>query len=152
MFAGGMGIQEILIILMVGLLVFGAARLPKIARSLGQGIKEFKKTVKGLDDDDEDSGSKVKYVQSPPPTYGPQQYPQGPQYGPGPQTQQGAQYPPNSGGPQNQGPGGTAQNQWAQNTGQQAPDQSPPGTSQPPPGTSQPPPGTSQQDEGGKKA
>ena len=43
MFAGGIGFQEIMIILVVGLLVFGAARLPKIAKSLGQGIKEFKK-------------------------------------------------------------------------------------------------------------
>jgi sec-independent protein translocase protein TatA len=157
MFAGGIGIQEIVIILIVGLLVFGAARLPKIARSLGQGIKEFKKTVKGLDVDDEESENKVKYVQNPPPNYGAQQYPQGPQYGAGPQTQPGTQYPPYSGSPQDQGQ--TAQNQW--NAGQQAPNQSPPGTtSQPPPGTSQPPPGTtsqpppgtSQQNEGEKKA
>ncbi len=143
MFAGGIGIQEIVIILIVGLLVFGAARLPKIARSLGQGIKEFKKTVKGLDEDDEESKNKVKYVQNPPPNYGPQQYPQGPQYGPGQQAQPGTQYPPYSESPQNQGPGQTAQNQW--NTEQQPP-------SQPPSGTSQPPSGTSQQDEGKQKA
>jgi sec-independent protein translocase protein TatA len=154
MFAGGIGIQEIVIVLIVGLLVFGAARLPKIARSLGQGIKEFKKTVKGLEEDDDESGNKVKYVQSPPPNYGAQQYPQGPQYGPGPQTQPGTQYPPYSGSPQNQGPGQTAQNQWAQNTGQQPPDQSPPGTTQPPQGTTQPPNqgNATQQDEGEKKA
>ena len=66
---GGIGIQEIVIILIVGLLVFGAARLPKIARSLGQGIKEFKKTVKGLEDDDEDEDrNKMRYVQN---GYGP---------------------------------------------------------------------------------
>lgn len=63
---GGIGMQEILIILIVGLLVFGAARLPKIARSLGLGIKEFKKTVKGLDDDDSED-NKMKYVQNQPP-------------------------------------------------------------------------------------
>ena len=62
---GGIGMQEILIVLIVGLLVFGAARLPKIARSLGLGIKEFKKTVKGLDDDSEDN--QIKYVQNQPP-------------------------------------------------------------------------------------
>jgi len=56
---GGIGIQEIVIILIVGLLVFGAARLPKIARSLGLGIKEFKKTVKGLEDDDDEGPSNV---------------------------------------------------------------------------------------------
>ncbi len=63
---GGIGMQEILIVLIVGLLVFGAARLPKIARSLGLGIKEFKKTVKGLDDDDSED-DKIKYVQNQPP-------------------------------------------------------------------------------------
>ena len=62
---GGIGMQEILIILVIGLLVFGATRLPKIARSLGLGIKEFKKTIKGLDDDD-DEPSKIQYVQQPP--------------------------------------------------------------------------------------
>jgi TatA/E family protein of Tat protein translocase len=97
MFAGGIGVQEIVIILIVGLLVFGAARLPKIARSLGQGIKEFKKTVKGIEDDDEEE-SKVRYVQNPPPNYQPQQplpgqYPQGPQYQQPQQYQQSPQQP-----------------------------------------------------------
>ena len=60
---GGIGIQEILVILVVGLLVFGAARLPKIAKSLGLGIREFKKTIKGLDEDDSDETHKVGYSQ-----------------------------------------------------------------------------------------
>jgi sec-independent protein translocase protein TatA len=62
---GGIGVQEIVIILIVGLLVFGASRLPKIARSLGQGIKEFKKTVKGLDEDEDEAQAKVRYVTPP---------------------------------------------------------------------------------------
>jgi len=49
---GGIGVQEILVVLIVGLLVFGATRLPKIARSLGLGIKEFKKTIKSVEDDE----------------------------------------------------------------------------------------------------
>jgi sec-independent protein translocase protein TatA len=96
---GGVGIQEIVIILIVGLLVFGAARLPKIAKSLGQGIREFKKTVKDLDEDDDEN--KIKYVNQGPPhaqqqqpgPYQPQAYPQynqGMQY----QQPQGAQQPP----------------------------------------------------------
>ncbi len=107
---GGIGIQEIVIILIVGLLVFGAARLPKIARSLGQGIKEFKKTVKGLDEDEEDEGkSRVKYVQQQPPQFQSQQYPQGQQY------TQGPVQPPYATGPQGQGyGGGTPQQQWTQ--------------------------------------
>ena len=120
MFAGGIGVQEIVIILIVGLLVFGAARLPKIARSLGQGIKEFKKTVKGLEDDDDESANKVKYVQNQPPNYQVQQpYQQGPQYQQGPAQQQYAQGPqaPNTQQTQ-QNP---AQNQPAQNTAPQNP-------------------------------
>ena len=125
MFAGGVGIQEILIILIVGLLVFGAARLPKIARSLGQGIKEFKKTVKGLEDDDDESANRVRYVQNQPPNYqGQQQYPQGPQYQQGPM-QQGDQNPPHSTGPQapntQQNQQNPSQNQRAQNTAPQGP-------------------------------
>ena len=107
---GGIGMQEILIVLIVGLLVFGAARLPKIARSLGLGIKEFKKTVKGLDDDSEDN--QIKYVQNQPPIS--QQ-----QYNPGMQ-QPG--FTPNPQYYQNQ-PGGAGQPQAAgagagQTTGQ----------------------------------
>lgn len=67
---GGIGIQEIAIILIVGILVFGAARLPKIAKSLGQGIKEFKKTVKDLDEDE----NEIKYVDQGPHYAQPQQY------------------------------------------------------------------------------
>lgn len=42
----GMGIQELLVILLVCLLIFGAAKLPEIGRALAGTIKEFKKTLK----------------------------------------------------------------------------------------------------------
>lgn len=45
------GPLEILVILIVVLLLFGAKRLPEIGRSLGEGIKEFKKSIKGGDDE-----------------------------------------------------------------------------------------------------
>ncbi len=123
MFAGGIGMQEILIILVVGLLVFGAARLPKIARSLGLGIKEFKKTVKGLEEDVDSDSDKVRYVQNQPPNYPNQQGQPYAQYNAGQQNPNtGQNYtPPNYGGgaPQSQpyGPGsqGQAPNQNAQN-------------------------------------
>jgi sec-independent protein translocase protein TatA len=121
MFAGGIGVQEIVIILIVGLLVFGAARLPKIARSLGQGIKEFKKTVKGLEDDDDESANRMKYVQNQPPNYqAQQQYPQGQQY------QQGPVQQPYNAGPQTpntQQNQQNPQNQQSQNTAPQGPKQ-----------------------------
>ncbi|HEX4776095.1 MAG TPA: twin-arginine translocase TatA/TatE family subunit [Acidimicrobiia bacterium] len=48
------GVPELLIILAVVLLLFGSTRLPKLARSLGQASKEFKKGVdEGSRDDDE---------------------------------------------------------------------------------------------------
>ena len=46
---GSIGIQEILLLLLIALLVFGASRLPEIGRGLGQGIMNFKKSVKGED-------------------------------------------------------------------------------------------------------
>lgn len=47
-----LGTPELLIILVLVLLVFGGAKLPKLARSLGQAQKEFKDGInEGLDDD-----------------------------------------------------------------------------------------------------
>ncbi len=40
-----LGVPELLIVLAVVLLLFGSTRLPKLARSLGQASKEFKKGV-----------------------------------------------------------------------------------------------------------
>ena len=47
----GLGYQELLIILVIVLLLFGAQRLPDLARSLGSSVKEFKKGVHELKDD-----------------------------------------------------------------------------------------------------
>ena len=44
----GMGPWEIVLILVVVLLVFGAKRIPEIAQSLGKGITEFKRGVKDV--------------------------------------------------------------------------------------------------------
>ena len=41
----GLGYQELLIILVIVLILFGANRLPELARSLGSSVKEFKKGV-----------------------------------------------------------------------------------------------------------
>ena len=47
----GLGYQELLIILVIVLVLFGAQRLPDLARSLGSSVKEFKKGVNELKDD-----------------------------------------------------------------------------------------------------
>ncbi len=49
----GIGIWEILILLLVVLLVFGPKRLPEMGRSLGKGMREFKDSISGNDNDDE---------------------------------------------------------------------------------------------------
>jgi sec-independent protein translocase protein TatA len=42
---GNLGFPEILIIMVIILLLFGAKRIPEIAGSMGKGIKEFKKNI-----------------------------------------------------------------------------------------------------------
>ena len=48
---GPLSIWEILIILVVLLLLFGAKRLPEMGKSLGRGMREFKDAVTGKDDE-----------------------------------------------------------------------------------------------------
>ncbi|MCM8781977.1 MAG: twin-arginine translocase TatA/TatE family subunit [Candidatus Omnitrophica bacterium] len=42
----GLGMPELLVILVIALLIFGAAKLPEIGRALGKAISEFKKGMK----------------------------------------------------------------------------------------------------------
>lgn len=50
----GIGIWEILILLLVALLIFGPKRLPEMGRSLGRGMREFKDSLTGKDNDEPD--------------------------------------------------------------------------------------------------
>jgi sec-independent protein translocase protein TatA len=43
----GLGIQEILLLLLIALLLFGAKKLPDVGRALGESIREFKKAMSG---------------------------------------------------------------------------------------------------------
>ncbi len=47
---GPIGLPQILIVLLIILLIFGAKRLPEIGSSLGKGIRTFKSSVTGEDD------------------------------------------------------------------------------------------------------
>ena len=51
---GGIGLPELLIVGIIALLLFGK-RLPEVARSLGKGIVEFKKGVRGIEDEVDDA-------------------------------------------------------------------------------------------------
>lgn len=48
LFIGGLGGWEILLILMVLLIFFGAKRIPELARGLGKGIREFKDATREI--------------------------------------------------------------------------------------------------------
>jgi sec-independent protein translocase protein TatA len=47
------GLPEIIIVLVIVLLIFGPKRLPEMGRSMGRGIREFKNSITGNDDEDE---------------------------------------------------------------------------------------------------
>lgn len=44
----GIGVPELILILVVGLIVFGPGKLPEMGRSLGKGIREFRKASNAL--------------------------------------------------------------------------------------------------------
>ncbi len=52
-----LGSSELLIVLAIALLIFGGAKLPKLARSLGQAQKEFKEGLTESSDDEEASSN-----------------------------------------------------------------------------------------------
>jgi sec-independent protein translocase protein TatA len=47
----GVGIQEVILILLIVVLIFGASRIPELGKGLGEGIKNFKKGMKGEEDE-----------------------------------------------------------------------------------------------------
>ena len=55
----GLGIPELLIILVILIVIFGPKRLPGIGKSLGQGMREFKDSVTGGSNDDEDEPTQL---------------------------------------------------------------------------------------------
>ncbi|MEV7429294.1 MULTISPECIES: Sec-independent protein translocase subunit TatA [unclassified Nocardioides] len=55
----GLGTTELLIILAVLILLFGASKLPELARGSGRALRIFKAETKGLMDDDEDEAAKT---------------------------------------------------------------------------------------------
>lgn len=50
---GSLGPMEIVLIILVVVLLFGAKKIPELMRGLGSGIKEFKKASSDLDKEDE---------------------------------------------------------------------------------------------------
>lgn len=48
----GLGPSEILLLVLIVVLVFGASRLPKIGSGLGQALRNFRKSIKGDEEDE----------------------------------------------------------------------------------------------------
>ena len=59
LFLGGLGGWEIMIILLVILVFFGANKIPDIARGLGKGIREFKDATKEIKDEIENNSVRL---------------------------------------------------------------------------------------------
>ncbi|MDZ7666547.1 MAG: twin-arginine translocase TatA/TatE family subunit [Desulfotignum sp.] len=56
---GGIGMPELIIILVIILVIFGAGKLPEIGAGLGKGIKNFKKATKEPLEDKEKEPEKI---------------------------------------------------------------------------------------------
>ena len=50
---GGIGMTELLVILVIVLIIFGAGKLPEIGSGLGKGMRNFKKAVSGDQDEEQ---------------------------------------------------------------------------------------------------
>ena len=47
-----LGMGELFLIFLVVLLIFGASQIPKVAKGMGQGLREFKRATRELQEDD----------------------------------------------------------------------------------------------------
>jgi sec-independent protein translocase protein TatA len=54
---GSLGVPELLIILAIVILIFGVNKLPRLGKGLGEGIKNFKDSIKTGNDEDDEAGS-----------------------------------------------------------------------------------------------
>ena len=54
----GLGMPELLVVLVIVVIIFGASRLPQLGEGLGKAIRGFKKGISGDNEKDKDSGKK----------------------------------------------------------------------------------------------
>jgi sec-independent protein translocase protein TatA len=57
---GNLGAGEIILIVLVILLLFGAKKIPELAQGLGKGMKEFKKSLKDVEEEIKKTDDDVK--------------------------------------------------------------------------------------------
>mgnify|MGYP003446412054 FL=1 len=62
---GNLGAGEIILIVLVILLLFGAKKIPELAQGLGKGMKEFKKSLKDVEEEIKKTDDDVKKSDKP---------------------------------------------------------------------------------------
>jgi len=60
----GLGVQELMLILIIAMFFFGGKKLPEIAKGLGKGIREFKHASEGRADDEDEPAEPKKKIES----------------------------------------------------------------------------------------
>ncbi len=64
LFLGSLGSQEIIIIALVILLLFGGKKIPELMRGLGKGVSQFKKGMKDIEDEINAEPEKKEEIQN----------------------------------------------------------------------------------------
>lgn len=59
----GLGIQELIVIFLIIMVLFGAKKLPEMGKGLGRGIREFKRASEQLTEEENEEPSKVESKQ-----------------------------------------------------------------------------------------
>ena len=59
----GLGVQELLLILIIAMFFFGGKKLPEIAKGLGKGIREFKRASEGGADNEDEPHEEPKKIE-----------------------------------------------------------------------------------------
>jgi sec-independent protein translocase protein TatA len=59
----GLGIQELIVIFLIIMVLFGAKKLPEMGKGLGRGIREFKRASEQIGEDENEEPSKVESKQ-----------------------------------------------------------------------------------------
>lgn len=64
----GIGVPELIIILVVALIIFGPGKLPEIGSALGKGIRDFRRSFEGRDEDVKKVQRSAESAEQPPPS------------------------------------------------------------------------------------
>ncbi len=63
---GGLGMPELIVILVIVLIIFGAGKLPEIGAGLGKGIRNFKKATQEIPDETDPKDGDADKIEGPP--------------------------------------------------------------------------------------